>query len=129
MVNGVPVVAAPAGIDITNAGQLRAVLPEAAGRGHPAVVVDLANTLFCDSSGVHTLLRAHKRAVAEGGELRLVVPAAGAVPRVIKLTCLDRLVPCFSSVAEATARTPAAGIQPSQPPERPPEEVNAAAKR
>jgi anti-sigma B factor antagonist len=116
IINGVPVVAAPAEVDITTAEQLRAVLVAAAGAGHPAVVVDMARTLSCDSSGLHTLLRAHKRAASEGGELRLVVPADGAVPRVMNLTCLNRFIPCFSSLAEAVARTPAAAVQRS--PER-----------
>jgi hypothetical protein len=31
-------------------------------------------TRFCDSSGLHTLLAAHKRAQSEGGELLLVIP-------------------------------------------------------
>jgi anti-sigma B factor antagonist len=116
IINGVPVVAAPAEVDITTAEQLRAVLVAAAGAGHPAVVVDMTRTLFCDSSGLHTLLRAHKRAASEGGELRLVVPADGAVPRVMNLTCLNRFIPCFSSLAEAVAQTPAAAVQRS--PER-----------
>ena len=74
-VTGMPVVAAPAEIDVTTAGQLRGLLPEAAAAtGRPTAVVDLTGTEFCDSSGLHTLLRAHNRAVAEGGGLRLVVP-------------------------------------------------------
>jgi anti-anti-sigma factor len=111
MVGGVPVVATPAEIDVTTAGQLRAVLLEAAGAGHPTAVVDMTRTLFCDSSGLHTLLRAHKQAVSAGGELRLVVPADGTVPRVMNLTGLDLVIPCFSSLAEALARTPAAAVQ------------------
>jgi len=41
MVRGVPVVAAPAEIDVTNADWLRAVLLEAACRGHGTFVVDI----------------------------------------------------------------------------------------
>lgn len=108
MVDGIPVVAAPAEIDTTRADQLRAVLLEAAGPGHPTVVVDMTRTVFCDASGLHTLLAAHKRAVSKGGELRLVVPAGGAVSRVIHLTCLDHVIPCFASLASALHRMPAA---------------------
>jgi anti-sigma B factor antagonist len=108
MADGASVVAAPAEIDITIAEQLRAVLLEATASEHPMIVVDMTRTLFCDASGLHILLRAHKRAVSKGGELRLVVPADGAVPRIIHLTCLDYLIPCFSSLARALARTPAA---------------------
>jgi anti-anti-sigma factor len=110
MVGGVPVAAAPAEIDVTTAGQLRAVLLEAAGAGHPTAVVDMTRTCSV-IHGLHTLLRAHKRAVSAGGELRLVVPADGTVPRVMNLTGLDLVIPCFSSLAEALARTPAVAVE------------------
>ena len=108
MIDGIPVVTAPPEIDITNADELRAVLLDTATRGHAKVVVDLTLTRFCDSCGLHTLLRAHKLAQAAGGELRLVTPADGAVPRIFALTCLDRLIPCFTSLQEALVQTPAA---------------------
>ena len=111
MINGVPVVAAPAEIDITTAEQLQAVLVATAGAGRPAVVVDMTRTVFCDSSGLHTLLRAHKRAMADGGEVRLVVPADGAVPRIMNLTGLNCCIRCFSSLAEAMMPTPPAAVQ------------------
>ena len=105
MIDGVPVVTAPAEIDITTTDQLRAVLLDAAAHGHAIVVVNMSGTRFCDSNGLHTLLRAHKRAVAEGGELRLVLPADGPVPRIVTLMCLDKLIPSFASLAEALAGT------------------------
>jgi anti-anti-sigma factor len=80
MAGGVPVVTAPAEIDVTTAGQLRAVLAAWAARGHITVVVDLAGTQFCDSAGLTVLVRAHKQAPADGGGLRLVLPADGPVP-------------------------------------------------
>jgi hypothetical protein len=46
MVRGVPVVAAPAEIDARNADWLRAVLLEAACRGHGTFVVDMTGTRF-----------------------------------------------------------------------------------
>ncbi len=54
VVQGVPVVAAPAEIDITNAQGLRSVLLTAAANGHGTVVVDMTRTRFCDSAGLHT---------------------------------------------------------------------------
>jgi anti-sigma B factor antagonist len=91
MVDGVPVVAAPEEIDITNAAELRSALLEAAAHGHGTLVADLTRTRFCDSSGLHTLLAAHKRATAEGGEMLLVIPGT-AVLRVFALTCVDRII-------------------------------------
>lgn len=106
VVDGVPVVAAPEEIDITNAQELRAVLLEAAAHSHGTLVADLTRTRFCDSSGLHTLLAAHKRAQAEGGELLLVIPSA-AVLRVFAITSIDRMIRNFTSLEEALTRTSA----------------------
>src|SRR5690348_16783835 len=70
MTNGVAVVTAPVDIDITAAEQLRTVLLDAGSHGHVTVVVDMTQTRFCDCSGPSVLIRAHRRALAEGGELQ-----------------------------------------------------------
>jgi anti-anti-sigma regulatory factor len=75
VVSGVPVVAAPEEIDITNAPELRSAL-----------------------------LDAHERAQAEGGQLLLVIPAP-AVLRVFALTAMDRMIPNFTSLDQALAQT------------------------
>src|SRR5207248_8782066 len=103
----VPVVAAPAEIDISNADCLDAVLREAAARGHARFVVDLTGTRFCASSGVGVLARAYKRALADGGELRLVMPASAAVLRVFAITGIDQVIPHFPSLHEAVVPAPA----------------------
>lgn len=114
MINGVPVVVAPAEIDITTADQLGAVLLDTFTRGNAMVAVDMTRTRFCDSSALHTLLGAHEKAVAEGGGLRLVVPAEGPVPRIFALACLDRFIPCFASLDEALAEDgPPVAVRPS----------------
>jgi anti-sigma B factor antagonist len=118
MINGVAVVSAPAEIDVNAAEQLRTVLVEAVSHEHATVVVDMTLTRFCDSSGLSVLVRAHRRAVAEGGELRLVLPADGPVVRVVTLTGLDRLIPCFASLDRALTPGPAAATLPARP--RPP---------
>src|SRR5512133_2566401 len=92
MVDGVPVVAAPEEIDITNAPELRSALLEAAAHGHGTLVADLSRTQFCDSSGLHTLLAAHKRATDAGDEMLLVIPG-NAVLRVFTITGVDRIIP------------------------------------
>ena len=104
VVGGVPVVMAPEEIDITNAPELRSALLEAAASGHGTLVVDMTRTQFCDSSGLHTLLAAHKRAQAEGGELLLAITAA-PVLRVLALTSIDRMIPTFTSLGQALAQT------------------------
>jgi anti-anti-sigma factor len=115
MVQGVPVVAAPEEIDVSNADWLRAVLLEAASRGHGTSVVDMTGTQFCASAGVGVLVRAHNRAQAEGGELRLVIPASASVLRVFALTGLDQVIPNFTDLDEALEPAPAAGRPGRQP--------------
>jgi anti-sigma B factor antagonist len=102
----VPVVAAPEEIDITNAEALRAALSTAAADGHGTLVVDMTRTRFCDSSGLHVLIAAHRRAGAEGRAVLLVIPGP-AVLRVFALTGMDRVIPNFTSLAEALAQAPA----------------------
>ena len=106
VVHGVPVVATPEEIDITNAEALRSALLTAAANGHDTLVVDMTRTQFCDSSGLHTLIAAHKRAEAEGREVLLVIPSP-TVLRVFALTGMDRVIPNFTSLAEALAQTAA----------------------
>jgi anti-anti-sigma factor len=106
VVRGVPVVAAPEEIDITNAEALRSALITAAADGHGTLVVDMTRTRFCDSSGLHVLIAAHKRAEAEGREVLLVIPDT-SVLRVFALTGMDTVIPNFTSLAEALAPVPA----------------------
>jgi anti-sigma B factor antagonist len=104
VVEGVPVVVAPGEIDITNAEALRSALLRAAVNGHGTLVVDMTCTRFCDSSGMHALIAAHKRAQAEGREVLLVIPST-TVLRVFALTGIDHVIPNFTSLAEALAQT------------------------
>jgi anti-sigma B factor antagonist len=112
MAGGVPVVTAPAEIDDSTAGGLRAILVEWHARGHTTMVVDLTATRFCDSAGLRELVRAHRRAVAGGGGLRLVIPAYGALLRVFGVTGLDGMIPHFATVTQALAHVPASASRP-----------------
>jgi anti-sigma B factor antagonist len=102
VIEGVPVVAAPGEIDITNADGLRAALLESAARGHGTFVVDMTQTQFCDTAGLHALVGAHKRAQAEGGEVMLVIPSM-AVLRIFAITGLHQVIPNVTSLEEALA--------------------------
>jgi anti-sigma B factor antagonist len=110
LVRGVPVVTAPEEIDITNAAGLRLALLEAAGleaaAGHPAFVVDMTRTRFCDSAGIAALVEAYKRGQGAGGQV-LLATSGEAVPRIFELTGIDRVIPSFTSLEDALAHTPA----------------------
>ena len=110
-ISGLPVVRGPAEIDIANAGQLRAALLAAAAQGHATIVVDLTETSFCDTSGLQVLVLAHRRAAAEGGELRLVVRSA-TLQRLFSLTGVDHVIPNFTTLDQAVGELPAVAIRP-----------------
>jgi anti-anti-sigma factor len=119
MVNGVPVAAAPEEIDASTADWLGEVLLQAHCCGHGTFVVDMTRTRFCDSAGLGVLVRAHNRALAEGGELRLVIPASAMVLRVFALTGIDRVILNFPSLYEAVVPAPATAPRPPRPRRRP----------
>jgi anti-sigma B factor antagonist len=114
MINGVAVISAPAEVDIVNAEQLRTVLLEAGRRGHATVVVDMTGTRFCDSEGFSVLIAVHKWALAEGGGLRLVIPAGSRVLRIFTMIGLGRFIPRFGSLEQALNPGPAAANPPMQ---------------
>jgi anti-sigma B factor antagonist len=115
VINGVAVVTTPAEIDVVTAQQLRMAVPGPGSGGHATVVVDMTRTRFCDSAGLSVLVRAHRRALADGGELRLVLPAEGPAARVLAVTGLDQLIPSFGSLDRALVPAPAAAARPSRP--------------
>ena len=119
MINGMAVVSAPAEIDVSNAEQLRIILLEASRRGHALVVVDMTRTRFCDSAGFSVLVAAHKWALAEGGGLRLVIPADSRVLRVFTAIGLGSFIPRVGSLEQAlTPEPPAASSQAGHPGKR-----------
>jgi anti-sigma B factor antagonist len=99
---GAAVLTLPDEIDISNAGKVRDDLLWVLNRGAAILVVDMGETTFCDSAGVNALVRAHRRAEANGSEMRLVVTAPG-VRRVLAITGVDQLIPIYPSIAASLA--------------------------
>ena len=85
-INGVPEMPASAETGPTSAEQLRLVLPDAGRRRHITVIVGMTRTRSCDCGGFNALAAARRQAMAEGGELRLVLPADGAAARIVTMT-------------------------------------------
>lgn len=105
------VVALPEHIGVSNAGQIREELLWVINRGAAELIADMTVTGSCDHAGADALVRAYRRAVISGTELRLVV-AAQVVRRVLAVSGLDRLVSMYPSLEAATAaRTPAAVLR------------------
>jgi anti-sigma B factor antagonist len=102
------VVALPVHMDASNAGQIREELLSVINGGATALIADMTATTWCDHAGADAVVRAFRRAVICGTELRLVVTAQH-VSRVFSLTGLDRLVCIYPSVEAATALAVVAG--------------------
>jgi len=113
VVRGVPVITAPAALDLRSAKVLRATLLHLAATGHVTVVVDMSATRTVDAAGCAELGRAYRHATAEGGDLRLV--RAAALAEILADSGLDRVISPYPTVAEAVAETPAVRIVPFPP--------------
>ena len=94
-------------IDLASAPELRAELGRLNETETPAIVLDLTDLEFIDSTGLGVLVGALRRARSQGGDIRL----AGARPgirRVLSVTGLDRVFELFATVAEAMTGSPGA---------------------
>jgi anti-sigma B factor antagonist len=99
------VVKLPAEIDLTIADAAREALLSVLNQGAPGLVVDMTATTFCDSAGITALVRAARRAAANGATMRLAATAP-PVLRVFSLVGIDRLIDIHPSAEAARASLP-----------------------
>ena len=101
------VVTLPEDIDLSNVGEIREQLLTVINRGAAVLIADMTATISCDYAGAEAVIRAYRRAVMSGTDLRLVVTAQ-IVRRVLSCNGLDRLVSIYPSLEAAQAvRAPA----------------------
>jgi anti-anti-sigma factor len=104
------VVTLPDHIDVSNASRVGEGLLSVISHGAIVLIVDMTATIECDHAGANALVRACRQSAAVGTQLRLVVTAQ-AVRRVLALNGLDRVIPVYASLTEATAaETPLTGV-------------------
>ena len=72
-------------VDLSTAPELEQSLADLDG---VAVTIDLAEVPFMDSSGLHVLVRAHRRVLEHGGTFRLT-GLQSSIRRVFEITGLD----------------------------------------
>ena len=109
-IDGGAVVAVRGEVDLLTADRLRDALCAAAAH-HRLVVADLSAVEFLSSSGLTALALAHRAAVAEGHELR-VVATERVVLRPIEITGLAERFGVFASVRDAVAGLGPSGSAP-----------------
>jgi anti-sigma B factor antagonist len=120
-IGGVPVVDAPQEIDAANAQPFRKILLHTADRGHATVVVNMADTQFCDSAGMSAVAWAHGHITAKNAELLLVIPPGAPVLRLFALTGLDQIIPIFANLNAALEQARALLPRPLQRRTTPPQ--------
>ena len=86
-------------VDISTAAELRAAIETAATRAFE-IWVDLSETTFMDSSGVHAMAGARARVAGANVRLALICPE-GPVLRALTLTGLDRIFEIHASRSAA----------------------------
>jgi anti-anti-sigma factor len=90
-------------IDLSNAASLRERLLDAVPNTATALVLDLSDTDYLDSSGVRLIFELSGRLENRGQKLELVVPDNSRIKGVLLLTEVQRVVPMSGSV-EAVLR-------------------------
>ena len=104
-------------LDLVTGPQLDRHLSALAATGDHHVVLDAADLVFCDASGITVLLRGRTRAYEQQGWLRLVA-ARALLRRILVITALTRELPVFDTVADAVASmnadSPPGGISAAQ---------------
>ncbi len=102
-VNGALVAHLAGEVDLSNVEVVRATIIDRVSPETDALVLDLSETTYLDSTGVRLLFELTQRLHARRRQLRLVVTDAALVRRVILLTKLDEQVPLHDSVEDALA--------------------------
>ena len=83
-------------LDLATAPSLRAALIEAANEGKHDIIVDLSQLEFLDSTGLGAIIGAHRRALENGGRVRLIVND-GPISRLLTITGLMRTLAVYGS--------------------------------
>jgi anti-anti-sigma factor len=91
--DGVLIAAIEGEIDSSNASELRLALSERLPSSSSALVLDLSNATYLDSSGIHLLFDLGRRLGARRQALRLVVPEGAPMRRVLELCAVDTVAP------------------------------------
>ncbi|WP_242483052.1 STAS domain-containing protein [Streptomyces sp. HSG2] len=95
-------------LDLVTSPVLRQRVHDMVAEGRHALVLDLGEVLFCDSSGVGVLIASRRLIRSCQGRLRLILPARGAadgshVNRVLGALGVRRLFDVHPDLASATA--------------------------
>jgi len=98
-------------LDLATSPSLRSALLEAADNGQIQIIVDLTAIEFIDSTGLGSLIGAHRRAQEHGGSVRLVVHE-GPISRLFNITGLVRVFGMYATLEDALRAAQSVVAQP-----------------
>jgi anti-anti-sigma factor len=104
---GVPVARISGEVDMTNAARIGSQLRGAVPNTAAGMVIDLAETTFIDSKGIHLILGLAGDLAAHGQQLALALPQDSRLRRVFVITRLHEEVPLYDNTGDAIARVSA----------------------
>lgn len=87
-------------LDLSTSPSLRAALVEAANEGKHDIIVDLSHLEFLDSTGLGAIIGGHRRALENGGRVRLIVND-GPIQRLLTITGLMGILSVYGSLDAA----------------------------
>ncbi|HET8979957.1 MAG TPA: STAS domain-containing protein [Solirubrobacteraceae bacterium] len=90
-------------LDLSNTGNIGAVLAEAVPNSAHALVVDLSEVDYLDSAGIHLIYELRERLRTRGQALRLVIPADAPAHDALRLAGVSGHVATSHSVDAALA--------------------------
>lgn len=99
----VPVARIAGEVDISNADMIATQLLTTVPNTATGMVIDLSETTYLDSKGIHMILRLAGGLASHSQHLALAVPEHSQVRRVLLITHLDEEVPLYGSTGEAVA--------------------------
>ncbi len=103
-VDGVRVIAVRGELDLSTAPDLEGPLDAAVDDQDGAVLIDLAECEFIDSSGIALIVRGWKKLVGDGGSGRFAICSPNEqVRRVLDISGLDHSIPVHLSRDEAVS--------------------------
>jgi anti-sigma B factor antagonist len=98
----VPLISLSGDLDVVTAPLLQRRLDELLAGGHRQILLDAEGLAFCDSTGLRVLMHARRRLSERSGKLGLV-RVSGVLRRLLELSRVDTVLPCYESEAEALA--------------------------
>ncbi|MEA2478521.1 MAG: hypothetical protein QOJ07_443 [Thermoleophilaceae bacterium] len=101
--DGVVVAGVGGEVDLATAHTVVAELAAAVSTDSPGLVIDMSDLTFLDSSAVGGLFRLGRQLRDRRQGMRLVVPTASPVARVLELVEIGRLAPLHETRADAVA--------------------------